>query len=39
MELQTSDAVVEPLTAMVKVEKKNVNVIDIGSSGSISAMK
>lgn len=38
MELQTSNAVVEPLTAMVKVEKKNVNVIDIGTSGSISAM-
>ena len=39
MELQTSHAVIEPLTAMVKVEKKNVNVIDIGTSGSVSAMK
>ena len=39
MQLQTSQAVVAPLTAMVKVEKKDVNVIDIGTSGSVAAVK
>lgn len=39
MELQTSQSVVEPLTSMVKVERKNVNVIELGTASSVSAMK
>lgn len=39
MELQTSQAVVVPLTEVVKVETKNVNVIDVASAQNVSAMR
>ena len=39
MELQTSQSVVVPLSEMVKVEKKSVNIIDIGTANDVSAMR
>ena len=39
MELQTSEAVVVPLTEVVKVETKDVNVIDVTSAQNVSAMR
>jgi hypothetical protein len=39
MELQTTNAVVTPLTEAIKVEKKSVNVIDLSSNNNVSAMK
>jgi hypothetical protein len=39
MELQTNQAVIGPLNEKVKVERKNINVIDIGYSGNLTAMR
>ena len=39
MELQTNQAVVGPLADKIQVEKKTINVIDIGYSGNLTAMK
>ena len=39
LDLQTDQAVVLPLTEKVKVEKKAINVIDIGYASTSTAMK
>jgi hypothetical protein len=39
MELKTNEAVIGPLADKVTVERKSVNVIDIGYSGDLTAMR